>query len=168
MRSEPPTNVAARLRHLEDRTDITDVINRYGDGIRLNDPTLIASCFTDHASVDFGHGEAPIVGRDEIHKYFAQLNDSSVIRSIQNFDRKIMSTPVMSNVVIALKGDTAICESSCIAIHVGYKGEEGRIIVRGTHNVDDFVRSDEWRIHHRAHSSLWVFEVTGTPLLEIA
>jgi ketosteroid isomerase-like protein len=157
---------AARLRELEDRAAITDIVNRYGEGVRTDDVDLVASCFADDASIDHGHGQL-VSGIASIRKYFSGEMDSAASQSVLTFDNKVASTPVMSNVVVEVSGDTAHCESMCLAIHVGYRSGQGYILVRGTRNVDDLVRTPEgWRIRRRVHPAIWKFEVPGTPLVE--
>ena len=41
------------------------------------------------------------------------------------------------------------------------------MIVRGTRNVDDLVRTVVgWRIRHRVHATVWSFQIPGTPVVE--
>jgi ketosteroid isomerase-like protein len=157
-------DAAARLQELEDRAEITDLVNRYGNGIRLGDAEQIVSCFADDAVVDHGHGQT-VEGREALLAYFGHQTTSAAARSVLTFDEKVASTPVMSNVLIDLDGDTAHCESMCLAIHTGYQDGQGKVIVRGTRNIDDLVRTaDGWKIRRRVHPAVWAFEVPGTPL----
>jgi SnoaL-like domain len=158
-------DILARLQALEDRAEIADIVNRYGDGVRTNDAALISSCFSADASIDLGLGGPKTVGREAILAHYSRSSDSPAIKSVQTFDKKVMSTPVMTNTRIDLDGDTAHCESTCLAIHVGYKDGEGKVIVRGTRNIDDLIRTDEgWKIQNRVHPALWSFDVPGSAL----
>jgi ketosteroid isomerase-like protein len=153
---------AARLRELEDRAEINDIVNRYGNGVRLSDAEQIVSCFADDAVVDHGHGQT-VEGREALLAYFANSARSSVAQSVLTFDQKVASTPVMSNVLIDIDGDTAHCESMCLAIHGGFKHGEGKVIVRGTRNIDELVRTAKgWKIRRRVHPAVWAFEVPGS------
>src|SRR6516225_3932745 len=116
---------AARLRELEDRAEINDIVNRYGNGVRVGDVEQIVSCFADDAVVDHGHGQM-VEGREALFAYFGDSTRSAAAHSVLTFDQKVASTPVMSNVLIDLDGDTAHCESMCLAIHAGYKHGEGK------------------------------------------
>jgi ketosteroid isomerase-like protein len=166
MPAELTADAAARLRELEDRAEITDLVNRYGNGIRLGDVDQIVSCFADDAVVDHGHGQA-VAGKEALLAYFDRDTTSAAARAVLTFDQKVASTPVMSNVLIDLDGDTAHCESMCLAIHTGYKDGEGKVIVRGTRNIDDLIRTaDGWKIQRRVHPAVWAFEVPGTPLTD--
>jgi hypothetical protein len=126
----------------------------------------VVSCFADDATIDHGHGQV-VAGIDRIRQYFSGSAASNARRSVLTFDEKLASTPVMSNVLIEVDGDTAHCESMCLAVHVGLRDGEGRVMVRGTRNVDDLVRTPSgWRIRRRVHPAVWAFEVPGTPLLQ--
>jgi ketosteroid isomerase-like protein len=155
---------AVRLRELEDRAEITELVNRYGDGVRLRDLDIIASCFAGDAAIDHGPGRS-VQGIEAIRAYYGASSSAEGTRGVLNLDERLASTPVMSNVVIQLDGDRAHCESMCLAIHAGVRDGEGAIVVRGTRNVDDLVRTPEgWRITRRAHPALWAFEVPGSVL----
>jgi ketosteroid isomerase-like protein len=157
---------AVRLRELEDRAEINDIVNRYGNGVRVGDVEQIVSCFADDAVVDHGHGET-VEGREALLAYFGDSTRSAAAQSVLTLDQKVASTPVMSNVLIDLDGDTAHCESMCLAIHAGYKHGEGKVIVRGTRNVDDLVRTATgWRIRRRVHPAVWAFEVPSSMLAD--
>jgi ketosteroid isomerase-like protein len=157
---------AVRLRELEDRAEINDIVNRYGDGVRVGDAEQIVSCFADDAVVDHGHGQT-VVGREALLAYFANSTRSAVAQSVLTFDQKVASTPVMSNVLIDLDGDTAHCESMCLAIHAGYEHGEAKVIVRGTRNIDELVRTASgWKIRRRMHPAVWAFEVPGAILTD--
>jgi hypothetical protein len=112
----------------------------------------MADCFSDDAAIEYG----PDVrrGKREILRYFAQQLESLA-------QDRLASTPLVANLAIDLDGDAARCESTVLAIHA--RRPEGRdvVVVRGTRNHDDVVRTDEgWRIRSRVHSTLWQFEAT--------
>ena len=55
----------------------------------------------------------------------------------------------------------------CLSSHVGYKQGEGKVIVRGTRNIDELVRTvSGWRIRRRVHPAVWAFEVPGAMLAD--
>jgi len=155
-----------RLEELEARAEITDLINRYGDGVRRDDIDLIMSCFSDTATIDHGNGRI-VEGKAHIRAFYEASRAPGSNSPVLTFDEKVASTPVMSNIVIELEGDNAHCESMCLAIHVGVIGASGSVMVRGTRNIDDLVRTpDGWKIERRSHPALWMFEVPGTILVE--
>jgi ketosteroid isomerase-like protein len=157
---------SSRLRELEDKAEIADIINRYGDGVLRGDAEIITSCFGDDAVLDHGHGQT-VNGRDAILAYFSNAGESPSGKAVLTFDQKVGSSPVMSNILIELDGDTAHCESTCLAIHYGFTAGEGKVIIRGTRNIDDLARTPQgWKITHRVHPAQWKIEVPGTPIVE--
>jgi hypothetical protein len=152
---------------LNDRAEINDLVNRYGEGVRVRDIEMLASCFSDDAVLDYGHSQ--VVGADDIRAFFAGGTGAAPgsSRSVLALDERVASTPMMSNVMIELDGDEAHCESLCLAIHAGFAAGAGSVIVRGTRNVDDLVRTVAgWRIRHRVHATIWSFQVPGTPIVQ--
>lgn len=163
MRSGKRTSadMEARLQALSDRAEITDVIHRYGRGVATGDVALVASCFTDDAVLDMEY--TVLEGGAAIRHFyggrFGATND--VPPAPVTLSNKI-STPVMANIEIELNGDTARCESSCLAIHAGDRDGKGLVVVRGTQNSDEFVYTESgWRIAKRRHASKWVSESPG-------
>lgn len=152
---------------LSDRAEINDLVNRYAEGVRVRDIDMLASCFCDDAVLDYGH--VKVVGGDDIRTFFAGGTGAAPGSTgpVLALEERVASTPVMSNVMIELDGDEAHCESMCLAIHAGFVGGEGSIIIRGTRNVDDLVKTAVgWRIRHRLHATVWSFQVPGTPVVE--
>src|SRR5690242_8760107 len=96
---------------LSDRAEINDLINRYGEGVRIRDVELLASCFSDDAVLDYGHGQ--VVGADDIRAFFGSGTGAAPgsSRPVLTLDERVASTPMMSNVMIELNGDEAHCES---------------------------------------------------------
>ncbi len=163
MPGELSSDERIRLRQLEDRSAIEDVVNRYGQGIRQNDAALISSCFTDEATIDQGHGRY-LRGHDAILTFYSD-KASNAASPTNTFSKWVISTPFISNILISLDGDTAHCESMCLTVHAGYKDQSGTIIMRGAENIDELIRTHEgWKIQHRHHPVWWDFEVQGRPL----
>jgi ketosteroid isomerase-like protein len=151
-----------RLQALEDRAAITDVLHRYAHGYRLRDPAIIASCFTDDAIIELGPGRI-LTGREQILRTYGSEDKARPSSSV--FDQRLLSTPLIANVMIEVDGDRAHCESMCLAIHTGRRGDGSAVLVRGTLNIDDLARcADGWRIAHRRHPALWQFTAAGDPV----
>jgi hypothetical protein len=152
---------AARLQALLDRAEITDVVNRYGEGVMRRDPALVVSCFAPDAELDYGFTK--IAGSEAVQAFFEAIaSGSSSSSAPSHLDQRAISTPVMTNVQIVLDGNQAHCESMCLAIHAGIKQGREAVVVRGTKNSDDFVRTHEgWKIRRRVHSLYWGFEAPG-------
>ncbi len=153
---------------LKDRAGIADVLNRYADGMRVSDVNRLVSCFTDDALLDYGH--VTLAGIDEVRQYFSRITTPPApsdldVENPQVFDSRTVSTAIVSNVMIVINGSEAHCESMCLAIHVGHRDGDVKIVVRGTRNVDEFARTTlGWQIHARRHEALWSFEVPGSLL----
>jgi ketosteroid isomerase-like protein len=154
------------LRGLQDRAAIGEVIDRYAEGIRRRDVSLVTSCFSESAAIDHGP-DRQISGSEAIREYFARSMIPEAESGQQAGEQRAISTPVMSNLQIRLAGDTAHCESMCLAIHVSLLEGDAAVTVRGTRNVDDLVRTSEgWKIQARRHPALWMFKVPGTLLAD--
>src|SRR5262245_1772800 len=121
-------DVSVRLRRLEDRNEIAEVMHRYAEGVRAGSAEAMAACFSDDASIEYGKDVAR--GGVEILAYFSRQLESLAV------DR-IASTPLVGNLTIELDGDRARCASTVLAIHA--RRREGRevVLVRGTRNDDD-------------------------------
>jgi hypothetical protein len=151
-----------RLQALLDRSEITDLINRYGQGIRQRTPDLVVSCFAPDARLDYGFTQ--IEGIEAVRAFFEGVASGAGSASPSHLDQRAVSTPVMTNIQIDLAGDSAHCESLCLAIHAGVKQGREAVVVRGTQNSDDLVRTAEgWKITKRTHMLHWSFEAAGTP-----
>ena len=145
------------LQALSDRTEITDVINRYAVGVAARDVDLLVSLFADDAVLDY-YGRQPIEGTEAIRALFTP----DPARPALPLDPHVVSTPIMTNVLIEVDGDAAHAESYCLATHAGERDGEGLVLVRGTRNVDDLRRTPVgWRITRRRHEKLWSIEVPG-------
>lgn len=144
------------VQQLHDRIEISDVLNRYADGIYCSDLEKLMSCFADDSFLDYGH--STMRGVQEIRRFFSSITE----RHARGEQR--LSTPVITNVTITLDGSEAHCESMCLAIHIFY-GDDTKVTVRGTRNIDDFIRTASgWKIRERRHEQLWSFETPGTYL----
>jgi hypothetical protein len=158
-----------RIQELEDRVAIADVLHRYADGIRLGDTSMIASCFAEDAVTDQALSREPVSGREAIRDYFSPTRTTGPNRPRdgEDFDERVGTTPMVSNIRISVDGDTAHCEYTIFVFHVGFKNGEGKIIVRYCRNADDFIRAPEgWQVHRRVHRELWRSSVPGFPVAE--
>jgi SnoaL-like domain len=132
--------IEARLRQLEDRQAIHDVILRYCRGVDRSDPDLILSAFHDDA-ID-NHFGVVLPFREAITTLKAARNRSSpsMTTSMHN----------ICNVLIELDGDVARCESYLIVIvRIPKDGGDIDWLHAGRY-VDRFERRNgEWRIAYR-------------------
>jgi ketosteroid isomerase-like protein len=153
----------SELRKIIDRAEITDVVNRYVRGLGSNDSDMVASCFADDAMLDLSY--VKLQGVEAIRAFYSKRSRPGIkiAGSPIQMDRRV-STPYNANIAIDLQGDTAHCESSCLAIHAGTKGSAEVVLMRGTHNSDDLVRTPGgWKIRRRVHSTQWAAELPGVP-----
>jgi ketosteroid isomerase-like protein len=129
-----------RLRLLEDRQAIHDVILRYCRGVDRSDPDLILSAFHDDA-ID-NHFGVVLPFREAIGTLKAARSGTppSITASMHN----------ICNVLIELDGDVALCESYLIVIvRIPKDGCDIDWLHAGRY-VDRFERRNgEWRIAYR-------------------
>jgi hypothetical protein len=134
--------IEARLRLLEDRQAIHDVIVRYCRGVDRSDPDLVLAAFHDDA-VD-NHFGVVLPFREAI----------GTLKAVRGADRsppsKTTSMHNICNVLIEVDGDTARCESYVVVIV--RIPNDGRPIdwMHAGRYVDRFERRNgEWRIAYR-------------------
>jgi ketosteroid isomerase-like protein len=151
---------ARRVAIAVDRDEITQVMYRYAKAVQHQDLELLLSCFTSDAVLDYGDF-AQLEGEDAIREMFgASMERRRAGAAMFSLDEAIVSTPLMANVMVEVDGDQAHSEHTCLAIHAGRVGDGGRLLVHGTRNVDELVRTaDGWRIRHRRHETAWGTEL---------
>lgn len=160
--SELPS-LTNEVRRLLDRVEIEDVIKRYGRGLEINDADMVASCFAEDGMIDLGY--VKLEGRKAIRDFYAARSQpgAKIAGSPIRMERRV-STPYNANVAIELHGDHAHSESSCLAIHAGTKNGAEVVLMRGTHNSDELVRTAAgWKIKQRIHTTQWATEHPGVP-----
>ena len=151
-----PNDLERRVRAIEDRLEIEDVIIRYANAVDFQDDALLETCFTDDATASFagvpaGPGGAAIVA------FLVSLRGAPVIGSTHRF----------GNVVVTLNGDEADVQSR--AVVYGVRGEPLQLRMRGITYHDHFVRTEAgWRIARRVHSPSWEGASDNVPLTPIA
>ena len=154
---------SAALIELIDLSDIFGVIYTFEEGVRCESIDLIASVFSDDASLDYPGVE--VAGIDAVRAYYEKTFDpaSPSRRTVHTFDAKGTMTPFLGNPLVAIDGDRAHCESMTLAIHSGIRDGQGRVVMRAVTDSDDLVRTGVgWRISHRKHVIIWGFDVPAT------
>ena len=134
-------SIEARLRRIEDRQAIHDVIVRYCRGVDRSDADLVASAFHDDA-ID-NHFGVVLPFREAIGTLKAARSGGP--------PSKTTSMHNLCNVLIELDGDIARCESY-VTVVVRVPQERGVAIdwMHAGRYVDRFERRNgEWRIAHR-------------------
>ena len=144
-----------RIRAIEDRLEIEDVIVRYAIAVDTQDDEMLAGCFTDDAQASFA-GVPAGPGGPAIAAFLASLRGVPVIGSTHRF----------TNIVVDLDGDEADVQSSG-AVY-GVRGEPLQLHIRGITYRDRFVRTPAgWRIARRVHSAAWEGGAENLPLTPI-
>ena len=144
-----------RVRAIEDRLAIEDVIVRYAHGVDGQDDELLASCFSDDATASFA-GVPAGPGGTAIAAFLASAMGTP----------RAASTHRVTNVAVTLDGDEADVHSS--AVVYALRGEPRQLRLRGITYRDRFVRIPAgWRIHRRVHSVAWEGAADSVPLTPI-
>jgi hypothetical protein len=150
-----PNELERRIRAIEDRLEIEDVIVRYAIAVDTQDDEMLAACFTDDAEASFA-GVPAGPGGAAIAAFLASLRGVPVIGSTHRF----------ANIVVTLDGDEADVQSS--AVVYGVRGEPLQLRLRGISYRDRFVRTPAgWRIGRRVHSAAWEGGAETLPLTPI-
>jgi hypothetical protein len=148
-------DLEARVRAIEDRLAIQDVIIRYAHGVDGHDDELVASCFTDDAEASFA-GVPAGPGGPAIASFLASTMGNPRVASTHRF----------TNVAVTLDGDEADVRSSAVVYAV--RGEPLQLRLRGITYRDRFVRTPAgWRIGHRVHAVSWEGGAENKPLTPI-
>ncbi len=154
--STETSDLAARIRALEDRNEIQDVIVRYAHAIDEHDNDLLVSCFTDDAEASFAGVPAGVGGRAI----------AAFLDSLMGTGPRVPSLHLFTNVVVALDGDQADVRSNAIVYNL--RTETARLHLRGISYHDTFVRTPTgWRIRKRVHSAAWEAAADSVPLTPI-
>lgn len=145
----------ARVRDLEAREAIRDVLGRYCRAIDRLDHALLLSCY--HADAIDEHG----FFTSRSGKEFADL---AIAGTEAAFERTYFS---LGTILIDVKGEHATSESYCFSPKIMREpDEEGRKHMRigGVRFLDRFeCRDGEWRIAHRRLVGEWgIFHPTPT------
>jgi hypothetical protein len=139
---DPFSTIEARLRLIEDRQAIYDVIVRYCRGVDRSDPGLVLAAFHDDA-ID-NHFGVILPFREAIGTLKAARSGGKSPPS------KTTSMHNICNVLIEVDGDIARCESY-VTVIVRIP-QDGRAVdwTHAGRYVDRFERRDgEWRIAYR-------------------
>jgi hypothetical protein len=130
------------LRSLLDRSEIGEVLVRYGTALDTRDAALLESCFTADAILEFD--ALPVATRDQF------------VERCQNLDRFTATQHIVANIAVRLDGDTAESTAYAHAMHVWAEdGGRETYLLAGTY-TDRWMRTpDGWRIAHRRFRGSW-------------
>jgi len=136
----PRSTVEARLRFIEDRQAIHDVIVRYCRGVDRSDADLVSAAFHDDA-ID-NHFGVDLPFREAIGTLKAARSGSTAPPS------KTTSMHNLCNILIEVDGDVARCESYVVVV-VRIPQDSGAAIdwMHAGRYIDRFERRNgDWRI----------------------
>jgi 3-phenylpropionate/cinnamic acid dioxygenase small subunit len=128
------------VQALLDRAAIGDVLLRYARGVDRRDLAMVRDCFTPDCTYE------GTLARGTIADALASL--------AERLGRYAGTMHLMGNQLIALDGDTATSETSCVAYH--RLGSDAADFVTGVRYLDELVREgDRWRIRRRTVRLDW-------------
>jgi hypothetical protein len=149
-------DLEARVRAVEDRLAINELIARYAYAVDGRDDDGVAACFTDDAQASFAGVPTGRGGR-AIAQFLAESMGG---------ERRPLTTHRFTNVIVDLRGDEADVESSGVVYAV--RGEPERLRVRGLTYRDRVIRTEDgWRIRRRIHNVSWEAAADAVPLTPI-
>jgi hypothetical protein len=143
-------NVDARLRRLEDRTAISEVVIKYGVAVDHRDWTMFADCFTDPVDTDYsGLGSPPqewergaFVENIRVHLSGFTATQHNSPNHIIEFDDD--------------KPDHAVCKSYMYAQHHLAGSPNGEFyLARGYYDNHMLRTPDGWRIQRIVQRVSW-------------
>jgi 3-phenylpropionate/cinnamic acid dioxygenase small subunit len=154
-------DTAARVRALEDRAEINDLIIRYAEAVDNRDNATLANCFTDDAEATFAGVPVPGRGGDAVVAFLSSLGGGAPRPATP-----IKTSHLFMNVVVTLDGDEADARSSASVYSV--RGEPEQVRIRGISYHDRMRRTpDGWRIAKRVHSVGWEGAAESVPITPI-
>lgn len=133
------------LQLLLDRTEITDLLNRYATALDDRDWKRLATCFTPDAVALYG----PVLGRHEGFDAIEKLCRGA----LEPLDS---SHHMITNVEVEIEGDKARTRCYLHAQHTKAGTEGGDNFVIGGAYLDELLRTaDGWRIRQRELRMIW-------------
>lgn len=140
---------------LADRIAVSDVLDAYARGIDTKDWELVASVFTDDATLDYTAFGGPKGSRDDVIGW--------VSASVSAFP---MTQHHITNRTFSIDGDTATSRAELFA-PMGMASSEGKMtmLLTGGVYIDTYRRTpDGWKISARVCDRAWLAagpEATG-------
>ncbi|MFJ9829662.1 nuclear transport factor 2 family protein [Streptomyces sp. NPDC101160] len=148
--------LATAVAELKDRAEITDALYRFGLGQDLKDKDLFASAFAPDAELDFRPAaakwgaEPPVMaGRDTI-----------VTTILAMFTGRVDTTHQVTNVRIALDGDTAHATALVEAQHLLAADHATHALLKNPYEVELVRDGERWVIRRLRIENTWY---TGDP-----
>ena len=142
----------SELRCLLDQRDIHQVLMRYCRAIDRCDEALLASCYHENATFDYGSNSGLAI--DFVKNTLAALKSlAGTLHSVSNY------------YFLEQSATTAKVESYCYAYHrIAATDGDSDMIVAGRY-LDDFEKqNDTWRIQHRLYVMDWNQNAASTAI----
>lgn len=139
-------DVEARLRSLEDRLELTEMLARYGRALDTHDTALLAEVFADDLYVEHGAVTPPVHGRDA----FVELVLSTLpsMKYVQHY---------VTNVEVEVDGDEARARAFVLAVHdVELDGEPVQVPAGAAYHVGARRSEGGWRFHRLIVEETWM------------
>ncbi len=146
---EESRTAAERIRHLEDRAAIQDLMMRFGRALDSKDWELYRSCFVDRVTLDFS---------ETTGQPARQVDTATFVEFAKRRQRLHASFHQYSNFQVRISGDTARCLLYLVARHRISETDYGdplNVFVGWYDN--EFLRlAGEWKISILRHPLQWV------------
>lgn len=144
------TELEQRIRRLEDRNAISEVVIRYAMAVDRADWDLYATCFTDSVYVDFSAAGLPAAdfSREEFVAFAGQ--------GLNGFTARQHLSPNHVIVFHETDPDRAVCYSYMYAQHYLAGAEGGEFfLMRGSYTNHTVRTADGWRIERLIQHISW-------------
>ncbi|WP_240929995.1 nuclear transport factor 2 family protein [Streptomyces coryli] len=146
----------ALVRELRDRTEIADALYRFGLGQDTKDRDLFASAFAADAELDF----APAASKWGAKPPLMVGRDAIVTTILALFTGRVDTTHQVTNVRIAIDGDTAHATALVEAQHLLTADHATHALLKNPYDVDLIRDGDRWVISRMSIDNTWY---TGDP-----
>jgi hypothetical protein len=145
-------DIATRLRRLEDRLAIEDLLNDFAHSMDVQDWSLMARLFADDIAVDhsgerFGQGYVEDVwkGHEEVMRQMKA-----------GVSRHFVSHHVLTNYRIAVDGDRAKATCYLHSVHLDDPQRPEQHDDHGAWYLFELARTTQgWKMRYMKHTSLW-------------
>ena len=149
-------DLEARVRRLEDRAEISEVVIRYAVGVDRRDWTMFADCFTDPVHADFSElgGAVGTSPRAELVAGIATVLDGFTVTQHLSPNHLIEFSDA--------DPDRAVCHSYMYAQHVLKGSPSGEFyLLRGSYTSHMARTPEGWRIERLIQHVGWEEGNTG-------
>ena len=130
---------------LLDRAEISDLLDEYAYAIDTRDFDLVASLFTEDATLDYTSSGGPRAPRDDVVEWLRA-----------SLPAVALTQHLLTNRRIRIDGNTATARTELFNPLL-FDGDDGtQLLLLGGDYTDRLVRTDRgWRIAERVHTTTW-------------